>query len=258
MDDAKKAVVWAHENAARFGADPDRLYLCGHSAGGNIATLLATGPWIASLLEAGTVKGVIGMSGVYTVLRPMGGPLSSMKNRLYDRMYRLPVFGDEPSTLAKHSPTALLRLTSGASEPFRPRCAISEVMSDFAWQALGMESFLPGSTGSRSVPKSQVTGEPLWTSKNVADVKGSPVGLPPVMLLNASWDLGLEDDAAYFAKLLEARTGIKPAHHIIPNTNHTTVTWDETAFSHCKQFIADCEAGLAQGNAMATSAATAA
>lgn len=63
-----------------------------------------------------------------------------------------------------------------------------------------------------------------------------------MLLINASWDLGLEDDAAYFAKTLAARTGTKPTHHIIPNTNHATVTWDERSHRRCRDFIEACEA----------------
>ena len=44
MNDAAAAVAWAATNAARFGGDPRRLFLMGHSAGGQIVTLLALDP----------------------------------------------------------------------------------------------------------------------------------------------------------------------------------------------------------------------
>jgi acetyl esterase/lipase len=44
MNDAAEAVEWAHVNAARLGGDPDRLFLMGHSAGAQIATLLSMDP----------------------------------------------------------------------------------------------------------------------------------------------------------------------------------------------------------------------
>ena len=50
MDDAAAAVAWTHANAANFGGDPHRLFLMGHSAGGQIATLLA--------LDAGFLRSV--------------------------------------------------------------------------------------------------------------------------------------------------------------------------------------------------------
>jgi acetyl esterase len=41
VEDGCAALAWAVENAARFGADPDRLVLAGESAGANLATSLA-------------------------------------------------------------------------------------------------------------------------------------------------------------------------------------------------------------------------
>ncbi len=71
MDDAAAAVAWTHANASRFGGDPHRLFLMGHSAGAHIATLLA--------LDAGYLRavhlspqrdvcGVIGLAGPYDFL----------------------------------------------------------------------------------------------------------------------------------------------------------------------------------------------
>lgn len=71
MDDAAEAVAWTHANASRFGGDPHRLFLMGHSAGAHIATLLA--------LDAGYLRsvhlsprrdlcGVVGLAGPYDFL----------------------------------------------------------------------------------------------------------------------------------------------------------------------------------------------
>ena len=71
MDDAATAVAWTRANASRFGGDPRRLFLMGHSAGAQIATLLA--------LDAGYLRsvhlsprrdvcGVIGLAGPYDFL----------------------------------------------------------------------------------------------------------------------------------------------------------------------------------------------
>jgi len=258
MIDAQRAVVWAHAHAKALGADPGRLYLSGHSAGGNIATLLAVGPYLAPpVLPAGTIKGVIALSGVYTLLRPLGGAFHGVKNRIFDRMYRLQVFGDELSTLARYSPTALLRLASGADAPFRPRCAFSDALNEVVWQGLSGNSAMPQKHGDSGLAPNAVIEsaqpmvkyDPRWVTCGPSGVSWAKQ-LPPMLLLNASWDLGLEDDASYFSKLLTAFTGSKPQHHTIPNTNHTTISWDEAAFQHCRQFIADCEsAGTGMANA---------
>jgi acetyl esterase/lipase len=67
MNDAAAAVAWAHGNAARFGGDPNRLFLMGHSAGGQIVTLLALdATYLRSVgMTQGDVCGVIGLAGAY-------------------------------------------------------------------------------------------------------------------------------------------------------------------------------------------------
>jgi len=45
VDQLRRAVMWVHDNAASFGADPDRLYVAGHSSGGHLAGVLLTTDW---------------------------------------------------------------------------------------------------------------------------------------------------------------------------------------------------------------------
>ena len=53
VEDGAAAVRWAQANAGRFGGDPGRITVAGHSAGGYIAAMLALDPrW----LPAGTIK----------------------------------------------------------------------------------------------------------------------------------------------------------------------------------------------------------
>lgn len=65
MEDAAAAIRWTHANIARYGGDPDRLVLAGHSAGGHIVELAALDPrWLGALTRpGGAVKGVIGLAG---------------------------------------------------------------------------------------------------------------------------------------------------------------------------------------------------
>jgi acetyl esterase/lipase len=70
MDDAARAAQWAQYHAADYGADPQRLYLTGHSAGAHLAALVtldsryfaAIGP------QPPRIAGVIGLSGPYDFL----------------------------------------------------------------------------------------------------------------------------------------------------------------------------------------------
>ncbi len=70
MDDAARAAVWAAEHAGDYGADANRLYLMGHSAGAHLAALVTLDAryFAATGAPVPTVAGVIGLSGPYDFL----------------------------------------------------------------------------------------------------------------------------------------------------------------------------------------------
>lgn len=65
MQDAAAAVRWSHANIARYGGDPDRLVLAGHSAGAHMVELVALDQrWLGEMSQpGGAIKGVIGLAG---------------------------------------------------------------------------------------------------------------------------------------------------------------------------------------------------
>ena len=69
VEDTAAAVAWTLKNLERFGGDPKRVYLAGHSAGGHLAALLALdGKWLGKHgVQPSALAGVIPMSGVYRV-----------------------------------------------------------------------------------------------------------------------------------------------------------------------------------------------
>ena len=70
MHDAANAVAWARDHAAEFGGDPKRLFVMGHSAGGQIAALLATDKrYLNSVgMRPRDLAGMIGVAGAYAFL----------------------------------------------------------------------------------------------------------------------------------------------------------------------------------------------
>jgi acetyl esterase/lipase len=70
MDDAARAVAWAREHARDFGGDPARLFVMGHSAGGQIAALLAADKrYLAAVdMRPRDLAGMIGLAGAYAFL----------------------------------------------------------------------------------------------------------------------------------------------------------------------------------------------
>jgi acetyl esterase/lipase len=67
--DVARAFAWAHKNATKYGGRPDRMFLSGHSAGGHLASLLATDEnYLKSEgLCLRDIKGVIPLSGVFQI-----------------------------------------------------------------------------------------------------------------------------------------------------------------------------------------------
>jgi len=70
LDDGAHAVAWVQKNIAKYGGDPDRVVLMGHSAGAHIAAFLALND--SYLKNAGArpegIRGLIGLSGPYALV----------------------------------------------------------------------------------------------------------------------------------------------------------------------------------------------
>jgi len=91
IQDVARAFAWTCSHIGKYGGKPDQIFCCGHSAGGHLVSLLATDE---SYLKAekrsfADIKGVISISGVYTIL-PVG-PLAN-------------AFGKDPEVCKKASP----------------------------------------------------------------------------------------------------------------------------------------------------------
>ena len=65
-DQVRRAVAWVYAHAASIGADPRRLYVCGHSSGAHLAAVVLTTDWARDFgLPADAVSGGILNSGMY-------------------------------------------------------------------------------------------------------------------------------------------------------------------------------------------------
>jgi acetyl esterase/lipase len=71
IQDGAQAVAWAREHAAAYGGDPSHLFLMGHSAGAQIATLLTLDShWLnaVGMDPDRDITGTIGLAGPYDFL----------------------------------------------------------------------------------------------------------------------------------------------------------------------------------------------
>jgi acetyl esterase/lipase len=91
IQDVAKAFSWTRANIGKHGGRADQIFCFGHSAGGHLVSLLATDE---SYLKAekrsfADIKGVVSVSGVYTIL-----PAGALAN----------AFGKDPEVCKKASP----------------------------------------------------------------------------------------------------------------------------------------------------------
>jgi acetyl esterase/lipase len=90
-EDVGAAVAWAKENITRFGGDPGRIFLLGHSAGGtHVAGYIAARD--LHKIPDGGIAGAILLSGTYRLLAPS----ANAGERAY--------FGEDPGTIEMRSP----------------------------------------------------------------------------------------------------------------------------------------------------------
>ncbi len=83
IEDAAAAFAWTHQYISKYGGDPKRIVVAGHSAGGHLASLLALDPqWLKQFqLPADAIRAVVSISGVYDLssLPAFGAAASPLK-----------------------------------------------------------------------------------------------------------------------------------------------------------------------------------
>jgi acetyl esterase/lipase len=111
--DSAAAVKWVRANAARFGGDPDRIVLAGHSAGAYNAAMLSLDPrWLGP--DRAAVRGFAGIAGPYAFL-----PLDTPATRAaFGRAPDLP--GTQPISHAGPGDPPALLLVAGKDDLVRP------------------------------------------------------------------------------------------------------------------------------------------
>jgi arylformamidase len=80
------ALAWIWRNAARFGGDPSRIVVVGHSAGAHLAAMLLCCDWraVGKDLPATLVRSALGISGLYDLAPVMHTPFVQPDLKLTD------------------------------------------------------------------------------------------------------------------------------------------------------------------------------
>lgn len=105
VQDSAKAVRWAYDHAAEYGADPARLFVAGHSAGGYNAAMVALDPrWLAAEgMKPSQLAGWVGLAGPYDFL-----PIGDKKTQVAFNWPDTPADSQPLAHASRASPPALL------------------------------------------------------------------------------------------------------------------------------------------------------
>ena len=107
--DVASSLTWLRNNVARYGGDPARIALIGHSAGAHLVSLVASNPRFLNEVKFpfSSLKGVIANdTGSYDLTTPQGGDNKALIEN---------AFGTNPWILRDASP--LLQVKSGQGAP---------------------------------------------------------------------------------------------------------------------------------------------
>jgi arylformamidase len=61
----RASIAWTFRNVIRYGGDPSRFYISGHSAGGHLTAMALANDWEKEGLPKNFIKGAVAMSGVH-------------------------------------------------------------------------------------------------------------------------------------------------------------------------------------------------
>jgi len=82
-----QACAWLYRNGGNFGAPADRLYLCGHSAGGHLAAMMLCCEWpkYSPALPRQVIRAALSISGLYDLAEIVKVPSVNCDVRLDEK-----------------------------------------------------------------------------------------------------------------------------------------------------------------------------
>jgi acetyl esterase/lipase len=105
LDDAARAVAWTAREIERYGGDPTRMFVMGHSAGAYNAAMMAADPrYLAQQgMQASALRGWIGLAGPYDFI-----PIENPTTRPVFHFPDTPPDSQPINHVGKDTPPALL------------------------------------------------------------------------------------------------------------------------------------------------------
>ena len=230
-----------------YGGNPDEVYLSGHSAGGNIVSLLVLGKWLNHLPD-NSIKGVVCVSGVYSLYRPLGGACDTvaLRNKVFNSMYVKNAFGQDNAVIIENSPVCILQIAAvyvknafGQDNAViienSPVCIvqIAAGVAPRGFAQCRISRWLGANP--LPVPADETLGNFVKTSK-----------APPFLVFSAGGgsgfptnlgDFGLERDVERLVQNLQ-RCGVPCRHwHTVSDCHHASICWTKETHDIAAQHI---------------------
>ena len=138
VQDAADAVKWTRDNVAKYGGDPDRIAIAGHSAGAHSVAMLALDPqWLAAAGAPGAVKAAVGLSGPYDFYPFTGRAVAAMSK------WPRPI-ETQPISFARKDAPPMMLVTGTTDTTVRPKNARNLFKALNAVGAVVVEKEYPG------------------------------------------------------------------------------------------------------------------
>jgi len=215
VHDAANAIKWAQDNIESVGGDLSNVFLSGHSAGGHIASLLILrhSCFLAPLgIPLDFFRGVVLVSGVYDLFSPLRSAPLDAKNKWFVLAYVTPAFGTDEKLRREASPLLLL-------EPEKETSTLGRV----ALSAL-------------SISRRYSSADKTAISKDIDEsIELNTCAIPSVLILNATYDMGLQENGELFRDALSKYTDVK--YVLVKGADHASICWNEVSSKEVADFI---------------------
>ena len=139
VEDVAAGINWVHRNISKYGGDPQRVFLLGHSAGAHLVALVATAPSYLQAHELSPKTAVAGVMAIDTA----SYDLTTTRTPLVRRMIA-DAFGADTKTLNDASPLLHARRNPAACPPFV--IAAVKQRTEAVQESTALDAVLPNST----------------------------------------------------------------------------------------------------------------
>lgn len=212
MEDSASAIKWVQDNIASLGGDLRNVFLSGHSAGGHIASLLILrhSTFLAPLgIPLDFFRGLVLVSGVYDLFSPLRSAALDAKNKWFVLAYVIPSFGTDEKLRREASPLLLLTPDKETSTLGRVALSISRKYS---------------------------SRDQIQLVKEIEEsVELNTSHIPSVLIMNASFDMGLQENGELMAEALSKYTDVK--YVLVKGADHASICWNDFAANEVEDFV---------------------